>query len=147
MKKVEKPSKLNPVETRKTSATDTTNKDPKMKSLSIAVNKNPQANGTVAIKPEPPVKADDVMILLDRFKVETEFFELVESEFSEIYPYLLENVEYSPQDLIGEPLWNDLISLAQRQAIFCLKHLATLPDAPLVDVTCSDCGTSSFQIV
>lgn len=146
MKKVEKPSKLNPVETRKPSVTATTNKETKMKSLSIAANKNHQANN-IAIKTDAPMTADDNMILLAKFKVETEFFELVESEFGEIYPFLLEDVAYTPQDLIGEPLWNDLTGLAQRQAIFCLKHLATMPDAPLVDVTCSDCGTSSFQIV
>jgi hypothetical protein len=86
------------------------------------------------------------MIVLDKFKVETEFFELVELEFGEIYPFLLEDAEYSPQDLVGEPLWNDLTSLAQRQAISCLKHLATMPGVPLIDVSCPCCGTSSFQI-
>ena len=116
-----------------------------MKSLSTAANKNQPAI-SVAIKSDNPVAPSDVMILLNKVKVETEFFELVEFEFSEIYPFLLEHAEYSPQDLIGEPLWNDLTGLAQRQAIFCLKHLASLPDVPLVDVTCSDCGTSSFQI-
>lgn len=83
------------------------------------------------------------MVLLGKFKVETDFFELVEFAFNEIYPFLLAHAEYTPVDLIGEPLWVDLSGIAQRQAIHCLKHLATLPDARLIDVSC---GTTSFQI-
>lgn len=146
MKKEVKPSKLSPVETRQTSTTETANKETKMKSPAVTASNNSKAKSSIEVQANDPVNADEVMILLDKFKVETEFFELVEFEFSEIYPFLLEDAEYSPQDLIGEPLWHDLTGLAQRQAISCLKHLATMPGVPLIDVSCSCCGTSSFQI-
>jgi hypothetical protein len=147
MKKAERPGKLKPVEVSQISPTDITNKETKMKSLAVAASNNGKANNSIEVQSKDPMPADEVMIVLNKFKVETEFFELVESEFSEIYPFLLEDAEYSPQDLVGEPLWNDLTSLAQRQAISCLKHLATMPGVPLIDVSCPCCGTSSFQIV
>ena len=93
-----------------------------------------------------PTPAHDTMILLDKFKVDTEFFELVESRFEEIYPALLAHVDYTPVDLIGEPLWADLTGLAQRQAVHCLSHLATLAGARLFEHSPPGCGTTSFQI-
>ena len=93
------------------------------------------------------VNPNDTMVLLDKYKVETDFFELVEFDFYEIYPLLLEDVTYTPAELIGEPLWADLSALAQRQAIHCLQHLATLEDCPLIDVSCPCCCTTSFQVV
>lgn len=110
-------------------------------SINSGRNQHDDSDATVA---DEAVNPNDTMVLLDKFKVETEFFELVESEFYEIYPLLLEDAEYTPLDLIGEPLWADLTEIAQRQAIHCLKHLATLPGARLIDVSC---GTTSFQIV
>ncbi len=146
MKKAERPGKLKPVDVSQISPTDITNKETKMKSLAVAAGNNSKANNSIEGQSKDPMATDKVMIVLDKFKVETEFFELVELEFGEIYPFLLEDAEYSPQDLVGEPLWNDLTSLAQRQAISCLKHLATMPGVPLIDVSCPCCGTSSFQI-
>jgi hypothetical protein len=134
MKKAERPGKLKPVEVSQISPTDITNKETKMKSLAVAAGNNSKANNSIEGQSKDPMATDKVMIVLDKFKVETEFFELVELEFGEIYPFLLEDAEYSPQDLVGEPLWNDLTSLAQRQAISCLKHLATLPGARLTDL-------------
>ena len=147
MKKAERPGKLKPVEVSQTSTTETTNKETKMKSPAIAASNNGKANNRIEVQSKDPMPADEVMIVLNKFKVETDFFELVESEFSEIYPYLLEGVEYSAQDLVGEPLWNDFIFLAQRQAIYCLKHLATMPGAHLVDLSYSEYSTTTFQIV
>ena len=92
------------------------------------------------------LESQDFMVLLDKFKVETEFFQFVASHLYEIYPTLLKYAEYTPLDLIGEPLWADLTGLAQRQAIFCLKHLATLPDSPLIDVSSPGCGLTTFEI-
>lgn len=86
----------------------------------------------------------EFMILLDKFKIETGFYELIKSAMTEIQPFLLPHVEYSPIELIGEPLWADLTSIAQRQGVLCLKHLATLPNASLLDE--SGCGISSFQL-
>lgn len=103
-------------------------------------------NDSVDTEFDDPMNPNGTMVLLDKFKVETDFFELVEFEFNEIYPFLLAHAEYTPVDLIGEPLWVDLSGLAQRQAIHCLKHLATLPDAGLIDVSCPDSGTTSFQV-
>lgn len=92
------------------------------------------------------VNPNCTMVLLGKFKVESGLLELVEFEFNEIQPHLLKNVEYTPQDLIGEPLWADLTGLAQRQAIFCLKHLATQPNSPLIDVSGPGCGLTAFEI-
>lgn len=72
---------------------------------------------------------------------------MVKFAFTEIHPFLLEHTEYLPQDLIGEPLWADLTGIAQRKAIFCLKHLARMDDVPLVDVSLPVFGTSVFEIV
>lgn len=101
----------------------------------------------VATVADEAVNPNDTMVLLDKFVVDTEFFDLVESEFQDIYPFLLEEVDYTPAELIGEPLWADLNALAQRQAIHCLQHLATLDDVPLFGVSCPCCGTTTFQIV
>ena len=90
---------------------------------------------------------EGTMILLGKFSIETEFFDIVESLFMDIYPSMLEDVEYSPEDLCGEEFWVDMTSLGKRQAVLCLKHMATLPDVPLCEVSCPDCGTTSFQVV
>lgn len=115
-----------------------------------ALTTNPGSNhhdDTVATVADEAVNPNDTMLLLDKFVVDTEFFDLVESEFQDIFPFLLVEVDYTPAELIGEPLWADLSALAQRQAIHCLQHLATLDDVPLCDVSCPCCGTTTFQIV
>lgn len=94
-----------------------------------------------------PMNSEGTTILLDKFSVETELFDIVESLFMDIYPSTLEGIEYSPQDLCGEEFWADMTSVGKRQTVLCLKHLATLPDVPLCDVSCSTCGTTSFQTV
>lgn len=145
MKKPSKSRKPNSAKTRKASTIEITNKASNMAILSISQS---SFHHGVAVDnmDDDAVKPNGTMVLLGKVKVESGFFELVEFEFNEIYPHLLENAGYTPQDLIGEPLWADLTGLAQRQAIFCLKHLATLPDSPLVDVSGPRCGSASFQI-
>lgn len=106
-------------------------------------NHHDDSGATVADKAANP---NATMVLLGKFKVESGLLELVEFEFNEIQPHLLKNVEYTPQDLIGEPLWADLTGLAQRQAIFCLRHLATLADSPLIELSGPCCDLTTFEI-
>lgn len=87
------------------------------------------------------------MILLGKFKVETEYFEIIESRVSDISPFLLEEIDYTAQDLVGEDLWTELTGFGQRQAVLCLQHLASLPGAGLTDVPSAGGGATSFQIV
>ena len=123
-----------------------------MKKASKSGKSNP-ANASILqirsaeVDPRHARTQEDMMVLLGKVKVEVGFFEMVEFAFNEIYPYLLDNVEYTPQDLIGEPLWADWTDIAQRQAIFSLKHLAQMDDVPLIDISCPACGASVFEIV
>lgn len=142
MKKSVKSSKAKQTQDRNINVTK---KENKMAKLTINSGSNRQAdNDGVALDPMNP---EGTMILLGKFKVETEYFEIIESRFSDIAPFLLEDVDYTAQDLIGEDLWSELAGFGQRHAVLCLKHMATLPDVPLCDVSCPDCGTTSFQIV
>ena len=92
-------------------------------------------------------EAEEFVILSGKYIVETVFLEAVESQFIDIYPALLEEVDYTPEELVGEMFWADLNDVERRLAILCLKHLATEPDVPLCDVTCDCCGITSFEIV
>lgn len=113
--------------------------------LSINTRSN-HHDDSVDTKFDDPINPNGTMVLLGKFKVETDFFELVEFEFNEIYPFLLAHAEYTPVDLIGVPLWVDLSGIAQRQAIHCLKHLATLPGARLIDVSGPGWDSASFEV-
>jgi hypothetical protein len=99
----------------------------------------------------PIPESDDIQYLVftivrDKFLVETDFFDSIELQFNEIYPALMEEVDYSPQDLCGDAFWADLSDLGQRLAVHCLQHLATLPDVPLLDMSCPNCGTTCFAV-
>jgi len=85
-------------------------------------------------------------IVLDKFAVDTMLFELVEEKFNDILPWLLEAVEYTPEELIGYEWWTELTTLSKRQAHLCLKHLATLPDTRLSDMGIQNCGKTTFRI-
>jgi len=87
------------------------------------------------------------MIMLHKFKVDTGYFDLVESSFSDILPFLLEDTDYSAEELVGAELWAGLTGVGQRQAHLCLKHLATLPGTHLSDRSAVEYGKTGFQIV
>jgi hypothetical protein len=133
------------------SMTNQQNQGHKMAKIRGASNKRHQARIKLAVSKETPVHGSDhkqeFMVVLDKFRVETLYFELIESLFQDIYPALLEDVDYTAQELCGEELWADLTSGGKREAIFCLRHLARQDDVPLVEVTCADCGTTQFQII
>jgi len=145
MKKSEKSSSANPVQSRKTSTIDITNGESNMAILSVTVNGKRLAKDVDAGLTDP-MNPNGTMVLLDKFKVDTGYFEIVESRFSDIYPFLLEDIEYTAQDLIGEDLWADQTGIGQRHAVLCLKHLAQQPGARLIDRSCLDFRKSGFQI-
>lgn len=91
-------------------------------------------------------QADEMMIVLKKFKIERFFFDSVECQFWDIFHALLGGVAYSAQDLCGDEFWLKLSPYARRQATHCLKHLAELPDVPLFGFSCPDRGYTVFQI-
>jgi hypothetical protein len=98
------------------------------------------------VGPHHLVDERTTMVVLDKITVDIDTYELVEFEFTEILPYLLPNAVYTAMDLIGEPVWAELSTVGQRQAIFCLQHMATLPNAQLLELP-SLGGVSRFEIV
>lgn len=90
---------------------------------------------------------NDTMILLNKFKVDPDYFDIVESNFHEIRPFLLPEIGYTAEELVGSLLWADLTGLAQRQAHLCLRHMATLPDSCLIDMSGEEHRNTDFQII
>jgi len=88
----------------------------------------------------------ETMVLVGKFTVHPQFFETIESRVTDILPFLLEGVTYSPVELIGEDLWRDITSLGQRQATFCLMHMATMPGAALREVGPSGSELTMFEV-
>ena len=84
---------------------------------------------------------------MGKYTVEAHFLDDVDRKFCEIYPSMVDEVSYTPAEIVGEMFWAKLTAMGQRLAILCLKHLATEPDVPLVDLTCTDCGMTSFAVV
>lgn len=95
---------------------------------------------------QPFPEEADSMILCEKFSFDAYFFETITDRVVEIGPHLVKHAFYTAIDLIGEPLWADLTELAQRQAIACLKHMASQPGSMLVDATGGDFAPSLFQL-
>ena len=89
--------------------------------------------------------SQDFTILLGKFKVDTWLFESVKSDLDAILPYLLQDKDYKWQELLGEDFLAD-VTMPRHIPTLCLKHLATLPDAALIDLSCPGCETTSFQV-
>ncbi len=89
----------------------------------------------------------DNAVLLNKFAVDAMLLETVQCNFNEILPSLMAGVQYTAEDLVGAELWADWSPLGQRQAHLCLKHLATLPGARLVDMADVEFGKTGFVLV
>lgn len=76
--------------------------------------------------------SEDYIILLDKFKIDRYCFNLVKSRFEKMYPTLLENVEYTWQELLGESFWEAISGLPDHVASICLQHLASEPNSRLI---------------
>ncbi len=85
-------------------------------------------------------------VLLNKFKVDSMTLQNVQSNFEDILPSLMAGVVYTAEDLVGAELWADWTLLGQRHAHICLKHLASLPGARLVDMADVDYRKIGFQI-
>ena len=92
-----------------------------------------------------PMHSDDFMIVLDKFKVDAWLFESVQAHFNEILPYLLNDREYTWQELLGEDFGADL-AVPRHLHLLCLKHLAQQPDSQLTVMTLTGCDTTFFEI-
>jgi len=84
---------------------------------------------------------------LNKFAVDSMTLQNVQSNFEDILPSLMAGVEYAAEDLVGAELWADWTPLGQRHAHLCLKHLASLPGARLVDMAVVECGKTGFVLV
>ena len=66
----------------------------------------------------------DSMILSNKFRVKTDFYEIVEQQVKEIYPALLKGECYYPSDLCGETFLAELTSADVRLAtLLSLIHI------------------------
>jgi hypothetical protein len=88
-----------------------------------------------------------VRIELDKHKIDRQAILDAEKQIAEIYPLLIEGIDYTPEDLLGHEYWASLNSLKKRIAIICLKYLAELGDVPMVDVAAARNGAILFQAV
>lgn len=88
---------------------------------------------------------DDTMIVLDKFKIDTWLFESVQSRLVAILPYLIQGHDYTVQELLGENFMSDM-AMPRHLPTLCLKHLATQPDAALIEQPNPGCGTTRFQV-
>lgn len=88
----------------------------------------------------------DNTLLLQKFKVDSMLLSTVQFKFNEILPSLMAGAVYTAEDLVGAELWAEWTPLVQRQAHLCLKHLATLPCARLVDMADEEYRKGGFQI-
>jgi hypothetical protein len=98
----------------------------------------------------PPPEGDlgsERIVMLGKFDVTLDLYMDAEMLFQDIYPWLHEGVRYTPADLVGPEFWTSVSDLGRRMITHCLQHLAADDEAPLVDVTCSHCGTPLFQII
>ena len=120
-----------------------------MSKNSGASNKRQKTKNSPARSDKMPAQANEheFKVVLEKFRVETGYFELVESAFMDIYPALLEDVAYTAEEICGEELWADLTASAQRQATLCLRHMAQQDDHPLIEMPCESCGGTTFQVI
>lgn len=92
-----------------------------------------------------PMHVDDTMIVLDKFKIDTWLFESVQDHLDAILPYLIQGHDYTVQELLGEDFMADM-AMPRHLATLCLKHLATTPDAALLDRSLPGADITYFEI-
>ena len=92
-----------------------------------------------------PMRSQEFTIVLDKFKIDTWLLESVKSDLDAMLPYLLQDKDYKWQELLGEDFLAD-VTMPRHIPTLCLKHLATLPDAALIDRSYPGCDTSFFQV-
>lgn len=90
--------------------------------------------------------ADPMTVLLGKFQIATGIFEMVESKFEAVYPYLMPGVYYSWQDILGEDFWSDMLSVPVHFACISLQHMAEQPGAKLTASHAYCGGKTYFQI-
>jgi hypothetical protein len=79
---------------------------------------------------------DGYMLLLDKFVVWRADYETVASRFDAVYDRLIDDAEYLPEDLVcGVPIYGGAgIHVGEIDVLLCLKHMASLPEARIVEV-------------
>ena len=119
-----------------------------MSKLSIEINESQKTKGATTRLSDKAAQTNEheFKIVLEKYKIETGYVDLIESVFMDIYPVLMEDVAYTAEELCGEELWADLTRSAQRQATLCLRHMAQRDDHPLIEMACECCGGTTFQV-
>jgi hypothetical protein len=69
------------------------------------------------------------LTVLDKFSIEKQMLEEVTVRLDAIVPFLIEGVEYTPQDLIWGQLFGALCAKKHPEIVLSLKHMASLPNA------------------
>lgn len=92
------------------------------------------------------IDSSEYTLVQKKFLVDSNLLYLVTVSFSEILPCLLEDHDYTSEELIGAEFWANMPSIERRKAHLCLKHIATMPGTRLIDVANEKCNKATFRI-
>jgi hypothetical protein len=93
---------------------------------------------------ENAVHADEINALFDeqepglvtvlkKFRVTPMLYVLVAGQIDSITRNLIDGIEYSPADLIGDEYWSQFDKEGQREMALCVKHFAVNSRSTLTD--------------
>lgn len=84
----------------------------------------------------------ELIIVLGKFRVTPMLYKLVAAQLDDITQNLMEEVAYTPEDLMGDEVWYSFGPEGQREMELCLKQFALNDRCPLVET-----GTGTFRHV
>lgn len=79
---------------------------------------------------------DSYMTVLDKYQIPCDAYKIIVERFDAMYDSLMDDVEYRPAELVGgNPVHDKFLGLdGHIETVLSLKHMATLPDARLIEV-------------
>jgi hypothetical protein len=78
-------------------------------------------------------KEPGLVTVLKKFRVTPMLYVLVAGQIDSITRNLIDGIEYSPADLIGDEYWSQFDEEGQREMALCVKHFAANPRSKLTD--------------
>ena len=85
--------------------------------------------------------APGLITVLGKYQVTPMLYHLVAHQLESIHINLIDGVEYTPSDLIGDEYWSRFGASGKREMELCLKHFAANPEAKLLDTE-----TGTFEL-
>jgi hypothetical protein len=79
-----------------------------------------------------------MVTVLGKFQVTPMMYHLVAGQLESIHLNLIEGVEYTAAELVGDSWWSYFDHAGKREMELCIKHFAANPAAKLID---TDLGT------